>query len=97
MSAIMIARITVKDPAKFQEYLARTQQIAAPYGAEMLHRCKVDKQLTGGAADHQIAVVVRFPSVDRIDAWYGSDAYRQLIALRDEGVDMQLTSYTVMQ
>ena len=30
MSALMIARITVKDHERFQEYLARTQKVAAP-------------------------------------------------------------------
>ena len=38
MSALMIATITVKDPEKFQQYLAKTQEVAAPYGAELLFR-----------------------------------------------------------
>ncbi|MGI9422724.1 MAG: DUF1330 domain-containing protein [Hyphomicrobiaceae bacterium] len=46
MSALMIARITVKDPAKFQEYFTKTQQVAAPYGAELLVRGKADHALT---------------------------------------------------
>ena len=96
MSALMIARITVKDPSKFQDYLARTQQVAAPYGAELLHRGKVDRALTGGDCDHELAIIVKFPSLERIDEWYGSDAYQPLMALRDEGADMRMTSYEVM-
>ena len=96
MSALMIARITVKDPAKFQEYLAKTQAVAAPYGAELVHRGKVDKALTGEDADHELAVIVKFPSLAKIDEWYGSDAYRPLKALRDEGTTMHMTSYEVM-
>ena len=46
MSAIMIATITVKDPEKFQQYLARTQEVAAAYGAELLVRGKADRPLT---------------------------------------------------
>ena len=42
MSVLMIARITVKDAEKFQDYLAKTQPIAATYGAELLYRGKVD-------------------------------------------------------
>ena len=94
MSALMIARITVKDPEKFQDYLAKTQEVAAPYGAELLFRGKVDRALNG-ADDHQIAVLVRFPNRDKIDEWYGSDAYQALKALRDEGADMQMTSYAL--
>ncbi len=95
MSALMIARIRVKDPAKFREYLARTQQVAAPYGAELLFRGKLDKALTGEARDHELAVVVRFPSVESLDGWYGSEAYRPLVALRDEGAEMVMTSYAM--
>ena len=96
MSALMIARITVKDPAKFQDYLAKTQQVAAPYGAELLYRGKVDRALTGESSDHALAVIVKFPSLARIEEWYASDAYRPLKALRDEGSDMQMTTYEVM-
>ena len=67
MSALMIARITVKDPAKFQEYLAKTQAVAAPYGAELVHRSKADKALTGESADHELAVIVKFPSLAKLD------------------------------
>lgn len=96
MSALMIARITVKDPAKFQDYLAKTQQVAAPYGAELLHRGRVDRALTGEDSDHELSVIVKFPSLEAIDEWFGSDAYQPLIALRDEGADMRMTSYAVM-
>ena len=51
----MIARISVKDPEKFQDYLAKTQQIAAPYGAEFLYRGKVDRALNGND-DHAIVL-----------------------------------------
>ena len=95
MSALMIARIIVKDPAKFQEYLAKTQAVAAPYGAELVLRGKVDKALTGGSADHELAVIVKFPSLAKLDEWYGSDAYQPLKALRDAGADMRMTSYEV--
>jgi len=90
----MIARITVKDPEKFQDYLAKTQRIAAPYGAELLLRGKVDRALNG-SDDHAITVVVKFPSIEKINEWYDSDAYQPLKALRDEGADMQMTSYAI--
>ena len=93
MNALMIATITVKDPEKFQQYLAKTQEIAAPFGAELLSRGKVDRTLTGEAKDHGLAVIVRFPSIEKINEWYGSDEYQDLIALRDEGSDMKMTSY----
>ncbi|MGI9452448.1 MAG: DUF1330 domain-containing protein [Geminicoccaceae bacterium] len=88
----MIARITVKDPEKFKQYLAKTQQVAASYGAELLYRGKVDRALNG-SDDHALAVIAKFPSVEKLNAWYDSDAYQPLKALRDAGTDMQMTSY----
>ncbi|NKB55568.1 MAG: DUF1330 domain-containing protein [Alphaproteobacteria bacterium] len=97
MSAFMIATITVKDPAKFQTYLAETQKVAAPYGAKLLLRGMADKVLTGETADHGMVVIVEFPSLEKIDQWYASDAYRPLIPLRDAGSDMTITSYQVIE
>ncbi len=96
MSALMIATITVKDPEKFQQYLAKTQEVATPYGAELLYRGIVDKTLTGEDKDHRLAVIVKFPSLEKINEWYGSDAYQPLIALRDEGSNMKMTTYEIL-
>ncbi len=96
MSALMIANITVKNPEKFQEYIAKTTQVAAPFGAELLHRGKIDKVLNGGSKDHDLTIIVKFPSLDKINEWHGSDAYQPLKALRQEAADMQMTSYEVL-
>ncbi len=96
MSALMIANITVKNPEKFQEYIAKTTQVAATFGAELLLRGKVDRALTGESEDHSLTIIVKFPSLEKINEWYGSDAYQPLIALRDEGSEMKMTSYEVL-
>ena len=96
MSALMIATITVKDPEKFQQYLAKTQEVAAPYGAELVFRGKVDRSLTNHDKDHGLAVIVRFPSIEKINEWIDSEEYQPLIPLRDEGTDMKMISYEVL-
>ena len=96
MSALMIARVTIKDPEKFQEYIAKTREVAATYGAELVFRAKADRALAGEGKDHDLTIIVRFPSLEKINEWFGSDAYRPLKALREEGADMQMTSYEVM-
>ena len=96
MSALMIATITVKDSEKFQQYLARTQEVAAAYGAELLFRGNVDRSLTNHDNDHSLAVIVRFPSIEKINEWNDSEEYQSLIPLRDEGTDMKMTSYDVL-
>ena len=36
-------------------------------------------------------------SVDSINEWFDSDAYKPLAALRDEGTDMQMTNYALAE
>ncbi len=96
MSAIMFAKITVKNPEKFQENIAKTKDVATTFGGELLLRAKVDKALTGESIDHALTIVVKFPSLEKINEWYASGAYKPPIALREEGSDMQITSYEVM-
>lgn len=93
MSALMIAKVTVKNPAIFQEYLAKTKEVAAPYGAKLLFRGSYEKTLTGDKQDHGMTVIVQFPSLEKIHAWFESDAYQPLIPLREEGADIKMVSY----
>ncbi len=81
----MIATITVKDPEKFQQYLAKTQEVAAPYGAELLFRGY-------GRQDSDR----RKQRSRSSTSGYGSVEYQPLISLRDEGTEMKMTSYEVM-
>ena len=95
MSALMISTITVKDPAKFQDYMVKTQDVARPFGAELVFRGKLDRQLSGQGS-HQLAVVVSFPSAERLNAWFDSPEYQSLIPLREAAAEMMMTGYEVM-
>lgn len=97
MIALMIARLTVRDPVKLREYLTRTRTVAGPFGAEMLFRGRAHRALTGPAPDHDLAIVVRFPDLDRIDAWIRSDAYRPLESLREEAADIRMIGYAAIE
>ena len=96
MPALTVARVTLKDPEKFKDYAAKAPQTMEQFGAEFLFRGKADKTLTGGGGDHQFTVIYQFPSLEKVDEWYGSEAYQSLIALRDEAVDIQIISYELM-
>ncbi len=92
MTAFMIARITVKNPEKLQEYISKVGDTMAPHGAQPLARGQATKALSG-EVDHQLAAVFQFPSLEAIDAWYTSDAYQALIPIRKEGADMTIVTY----
>ncbi len=92
MSALMVSRIKVKDPAKLKQYLQDVQKVAAPYGAEMVFRGKRDKTIAGDD-DNAMVVVVKFPDAASIDNLFSSEAYQPLVVLREEAAEMHMTSY----
>ena len=95
MSALFISRITIKDQAKFQEYLLRSKELASQHGAELLASGRAPRALSGTPSAHQLAVIVKFPSMDELDAWHDSQAYQDLIPLRQEASDQEITIYEI--
>jgi uncharacterized protein (DUF1330 family) len=93
MKALMIATAHVKEPGKFQQYLVKTKEVAAEYGGELMLRSKAERVLTNHEQDHELIVVVRFPSLKKVHQWFDSREYQQLVPLRDEAADMKMTSY----
>ena len=76
--------------------MRKPRKSLTPYGAELLLRGKVDTTLTGEDNDHALIVIVKFPSIEKINEWYESDEYQPLIPLRDEGSEMKMTSYEIL-
>ncbi len=93
MSALFTSRITLKDQARFQEYLEKSKAMAGKHGAELLASAIEPRALSGNPKPHQIVVVVRFPSMDDLDAWHDSQAYQDLLPLRLEASDQEITVY----
>jgi uncharacterized protein (DUF1330 family) len=90
--AYVVGQITVKDPGKWDEYRARVPQTLASWGAEIVFR---GTQVAALAREnpHPEIVVVRFPDIGALNNWFTSPAYQSLIALRELGADVVLTSY----
>ena len=93
MPALMISQVKVTDQEKFQEYFAQTRSIGAKYGAKAVARGNQAKTLNGDNDGHQMVVVVEFPSMERLDAWYASDEYKSIIPLREAGSHQHIVAY----
>ena len=93
MSACVIGHITVKDEEKWAQYRAQVPGTLAPWGAELLFRGRLAGVLSG---DHKHAdtVVIRFPDVAAVDAWYQSAAYQALIPLRQQAAELELLTFS---
>ena len=85
MSALFTSRITIKDQSKFQDYLQKSKAIAGQHGAELLASAKAPRTLAGSSAPHEMVVVVRFPTMEDLNTWHDSQAYQDIVPLREEG------------
>ena len=93
MPAITVARMTIKDPQKFNNYASRAPGSMETYGAEFVYGGKVVKTLTDGEAGHELTVIYEFPSLEAVDDWFLSSSYQMLHEGLEGVADMEITSY----
>ena len=81
MPAYIHAHIEVLDPVKFDEYRVRVKATVDAFGGRFLVRGGAAERLEGGGSA-QRQVIVEFPDMATLKAWYASPGYTPLIALR---------------
>ena len=92
MSAFFVAQVKVKDGEKFQAYGARAKAIFAEFGAETIARGKVTGSIAGELT-HDVAAIIKFPDMQKLEAAFATDAYKAIIPLRDEAADLTIVKY----
>ncbi len=90
--AYVVGQVTVHDPERWMEYVARVPETLAPWGGELLMRGQ-RTQVLAGQPGHPNIVVLRFPDRDAVAQWYDSPAYQALIPLRDAAAQVDLAAY----
>ena len=90
--AYLVGHITVRDPARWAEYVASVPATLAPWGAELVFRGRQAAALAG-ALPHPDIVVARFPDLAAVDGWFASAAYQALIPLREQAAEVVLLTY----
>ncbi|KAB0682908.1 DUF1330 domain-containing protein [Aureimonas leprariae] len=86
--AYWIARVDVRDPERYQDYVATAAPAFAEYGARFLARGGPLTELEGKARTRN--VVIEFPSMDAAKACYDSPAYQEAKAIRREVADAEM-------
>jgi uncharacterized protein (DUF1330 family) len=81
MAAYIIANVEITDPAGFEEYRRLVPAVIAAYGGRYLVRGGALERLEGDATLRRV-VVLEFPDMARLRAFYQSPEYRPLIAMR---------------
>ena len=89
MSAYVIPEHIITDAAKFEEYRVKVGPIIAKYGGRYLTKGASHKMPEGGHWTPERIVIIEFPDMDAVYAWYNSPEYQPLIALRKSATSDQ--------
>lgn len=81
MSAYLHASIEVTDPVAYEDYRRQAPAVIAAHGGRYLVRGGAVTVLEGGAAP-QRQVILEFPDMAHLQAFYHSPEYQALIPLR---------------
>ena len=84
MSAYLIVEHIITDAAKFDEYRTKVGPMIAKHGGRYLPKGGSHKLPEGGHWKPERVVIIEFPDMAALDAWYNSEDYKPLIALRKE-------------
>jgi uncharacterized protein (DUF1330 family) len=81
MKAYVIATETINDQAMFDTYRQEVVGTIVPFGGQFIVRGG-NLTVLEGEWSHPRLVIIEFPSRAAAEGWYGSDAYKKIIALR---------------
>lgn len=82
MAAYLIVEHIITDPAKFDEYRIKVAPMISKYGGRYLTKGNTHKMPEGGHWKPERVVIIEFPNMDTLNAWYKSAEYQPLLALR---------------
>jgi uncharacterized protein (DUF1330 family) len=83
MPAYVLGDITVTDPDRYRDYTAHTESTLTPFGGRFIVRGGAHEVLEGGWEPGRL-VVIEFPDADAARGWYASEAYREILPIRQE-------------
>ena len=84
MPAYLVVEHIITDPIKFEEYRSKVAPLIASHGGRYLTKGSAHKQPEGGHWKPERMVIIEFPDMRSLDAWYNSSDYQPLIALRKQ-------------
>jgi len=82
VTAYLIVEHSITDAEKFEEYRVKVGPMIAQYGGRYLTRGGSHRFPEGGHWKPERVVIIEFPSMEALNAWYGAPEYQPLIALR---------------
>ncbi|MBA2778515.1 DUF1330 domain-containing protein [Billgrantia kenyensis] len=90
--AYVVGQVTVHDPERWLEYVARVPETLSGWGGEIIMRGQRTAMLAGQPG-HPNIVMLRFPDIRAVEQWYASPEYQALVPLRDAAAQVELAAY----
>ncbi len=84
--AYLIGNVTMKDPVAYAEYARQVAPMIARFGGTYLVRGGAVTPVEGNATLNRV-VVLEFPSMEQLKAFYFSADYAPLIKLRQQAAE----------
>jgi uncharacterized protein (DUF1330 family) len=92
MAAYLIAEHTITDAARFEEYRAKVGPLIARHGGRYITKAGSHKVLEKAVWKPERVVIIEFPDMAALNAWYDDPQYQPLIKLRQGAtIDMLIT------
>src|SRR4029077_18254201 len=81
MPAYVVAMMSIHDPLTYREYTDRTPATVKKYGGKFLTRGQAVVTVEGPEYKDRM-VILQFPSVAQVQAWFADPAYQEAVAFR---------------
>lgn len=91
MAAYVIFDVEIRDPGRYQDFMARVKPALAEAGARYLARGGAHKVYEGDWRPRRI-VLLEFPSIEAWESFYYGPVYQGLKSIRDECSSARLVS-----
>jgi len=92
MPAYIIAEHIITDAKRFEEYRTKVKPIIERYGGRYITKPGSHKILEKAVWNPERVVIIEFPDMTALNAWYNAPEYQPLIKLRQGAtVDMLIT------
>jgi uncharacterized protein (DUF1330 family) len=94
MAAYLVVEHIITDAAKFEEYRTKVGPMIAKHGGRYPTKGGSHKMPEGGHWKPERVVIIEFPDLNALNAWYNAPECQPLIALRKEctsDLDMLIT------
>ena len=91
MAAYLIADLQVTNPVAYEEYRGRVPAMIAEHGGRYLVRGGQSEELEGAWQPRRM-IVLEFPTMVRLQAFYASAEYAPLKALRIGASDSRIVA-----